>query len=293
MKAWTAVSGRSSGVGTCVRFARDAVTLLESISSDALDPAYSEAARRRSIDSRPDRGLTLRAAEIALPVVLVGLLLVTALGQTRRSVPDLAEERAALAARVEDKTLDADALQYEVERLSNEVAAERSAGLNVSNAGRRTARDLARLELAAGGVPVTGPGLRIVVDDGQVQEGEADADPARILDTDLQRLVNGLWAADAEAVAINGQRLTGTTAIRSAGSAVTVGFRPLGRPYTIEAIGDPGQIEARFVDGPGGRWFRTLQDNYGVIFRVAGVRSLRLPASSAVDVRYAEAEGAR
>ena len=48
-----------------------------------------------------------------------------------------------------------------------------------------------------------------------------------MLDRDLQVIVNGLWAAGAEAIAVNGQRLTACSAIRSAGEAILVDFRPL------------------------------------------------------------------
>ena len=40
---------------------------------------------------------------------------------------------------------------------------------------------------------------------------------SRVLDVDLQGVVNGLWASGAEAIAVNGQRLTGLTTIRAAG----------------------------------------------------------------------------
>jgi uncharacterized protein YlxW (UPF0749 family) len=272
--------------------ARDAITLLESISADAFDPAYTEAAGHRSAGPVSRRPAVLRTAKIMIPITVLGLLLATVLAQTRRIVPDLANERRALALRIEERTAQTDALLKEVERLRSQVAAAQNSGLSISAAGRERARELSRLELAAGAVPVTGPGLRVVVDDGAESAGDQAQDGSqRVLDTDLQRLVNGLWAAGAEAVSINGQRVTGTTAIRSAGSAITVGFRPLGRPYTVEALGDPNQIEAKFVDGPGGRWFRTLQDNYGIAFRVSGERSLRIAAGGGLDLRYAQADG--
>lgn len=274
--------------------ARDAVTLLESISADAFDPAYTEAAGHRSAGPPPRRPAALRTAEIMIPIMVLGLLLATALAQTRRSVPDLAKERRALALRIEERTARTDALLKEVELLRSQVAAAQSSGLNISDAGREKARELSRLELAAGAVPVTGPGLRVVVDDGTTSAGDHAQDGSeRVLDTDLQRLVNGLWAAGAEAVSINGQRVIGTTTIRSAGLAISVGFRPVGRPYAVEAVGDPDEIEAKFVDGPGGRWFRTLQDNYGIVFRVSGERSLRIPAAGGLDVRYARVAGPR
>ena len=63
-------------------------------------------------------------------------------------------------------------------------------------------------------------------------------------DGDLQLVVNALWAAGAEAISINGQRLGPTTAIRFAGEAVLVDFRPVTNPYEVSAIGDPDTLSA-------------------------------------------------
>jgi hypothetical protein len=91
----------------------------------------------------------------------------------------------------------------------------------------------------------------IVVDDAQ------GTNAAQVTDEDLRQLVNGAWEAGAEGIAINGHRLTTRTAIRSAGSAITVDYRSLLRPYRVEAIGDPKTLPARFANTPGGPGGRT------------------------------------
>ena len=72
--------------------------------------------------------------------------------------------------------------------------------------------------------------------------GDGGPDLARVLDTDIQLVVNGLFASGAEAVAVNGQRITVLSPIRSAGEAVLVGFRPLTPPYTVTAVG-PDELD--------------------------------------------------
>ena len=89
-----------------------------------------------------------------------------------------------------------------------------------------------------------------MVDDAPVGRRTTRRD--RVLDIDLQVLANGLWQAGAEAVSINGHRLSDLTAIRSAGDAITVDYRSLTRPYRVEAIGDPRTLQARFVESAGG-----------------------------------------
>ena len=58
-----------------------------------------------------------------------------------------------------------------------------------------------------------GPGVRIVVDDAPGRRRDRSA----VRDADLAELVDGLWEAGAEAISINGQRLTASRAIRNVG----------------------------------------------------------------------------
>ncbi len=280
---------------------RDATSLLEIIRREALDPAYAQARDGRGAPTDPEtarahhrRPKTVYVVTVALPLILLGVLIATAAAQARRSAPDQARERAALVERIETESTTVDAVHAEVEQLRAQVSAARDTQLRITSDGRAAAEELAELELASGAVPVTGPGLQIIVDDATPVDDAVPTDSSvasaavnRVLDIDLQQLTNGLWSAGAEAIAINGARLTTTTAIRSAGDAIVVAFRPLRRPYTIEAIGDPQELEARFVDGPGGRWFRTLEDNYRIRFDVSGVSALRLPAASGVALIHA------
>jgi uncharacterized protein YlxW (UPF0749 family) len=149
-------------------------------------------------------------------------------------------------------------------------------------------------------VAVVGPGLVLEVDDAESvddQSGvsdprtESENDDGRVLDQALPVLVNGLWSAGAEAIAINGQRLTALSAIRSAGLAILVDYRPLSPPYRISAIGDPDTLQTRFSDGAGGRDLQYLKDNFGIRASITSSTSLRLPASSGLDVRHAVPEG--
>ena len=64
-----------------------------------------------------------------------------------------------------------------------------------------------------------------------------------ILDRDIQLLVNDLWAAGAEAIAIGGVRLQPSSAIRQAGGSILVDNRPVFWPMTIDAIGDPSGMQ--------------------------------------------------
>jgi uncharacterized protein YlxW (UPF0749 family) len=135
--------------------------------------------------------------------------------------------------------------------------------------------------------------MLVRLDDAPSDDGGADVDPrtggaddGRVTDRDLQTIVNEVWAAGAEAVSVNGQRLTALSAIRSAGDAVLVDFRPLNPPYTIRAVGDPKTLRTTFVGGFGGSYLQVLH-GYGITYSVDDQNRVRLPASAGVALRFA------
>lgn len=291
-------SGTTAETGPLRR--RDSMSLLTNLFTHTLDDGYAEAAARRRQGARTAANRPGRAV-LVVCLLAVGLLLATAAAQARLGAPAAAKQRDALVERIRARTAATDGLQARLERLRAEVTSAQAAALRATATGGRASSQLAALQGVTGTVPVTGPGISVTVDDATGQpagsdpvgpdEGGAGGQVDRVLDTDLQRLVNGLWAAGAEAVAINGQRLTSLTAIRSAGEAVLVDYRPLSPPYVVTAVGDPKTLEPDFVDGPGGRWFRTLEDNYGIRFDVVADDDLQLPSASVATLRFATSGG--
>jgi uncharacterized protein YlxW (UPF0749 family) len=110
-----------------------------------------------------------------------------------------------------------------------------------------------------------------------------------VLDRDVQSIVNALWAGGAEAVAVNGERLTTQSAIRQAGDAILVNFVPLASPYVVTAIGDPVTLETSFGSSGAAARMRTLAQVYGLQFGYARAGELTLAAAPTVRLRYAQA----
>jgi hypothetical protein len=112
-------------------------------------------------------------------------------------------------------------------------------------------------------------------------------DSGRLRDRDLQSVVNALWAAGAEAIAINDERLAPTTTIRAAGEAILVDLRPVTSPYTVNAIGDPDLLLPRFADSVAARRYQSLSSVFGISFTVQRESDLALRAATGTDLRYA------
>lgn len=266
------------------------MSLLVDLMENTLDAGYAER-RLRAGTGRPEQPWA-RVVGIAL-LVLLGLLTGTAVAHVRERALGQAGVRAGLLEEVRRRSAESDRLVQQAAALRQDVAQRRDRAL-AADASGRAASDLVRnLELATGGSAVRGPGVVLTVDDAPSAKdpsvplrGGKPSD-GRVLDRDLQNVVNGLWAAGAEAIAVNGVRLSPRAAIRSAGEAILVDFRPLSPPYLIEAIGKPNGLETGFGDGPSGRRLQTLSSVSGIRFSLRRSDDLRLAAGTEPQLRAA------
>ena len=214
-------------------------------------------------------------------LAVFGVLVFTAASQTSRNASTSARDRATLIdqvnarrATVQQRNDQVRALRRENDQLDTELLAGRQTGSSVFARAQR-------LSVLTGAGKVKGPGVRVVVDDAP----GATSARNKVLDSDLQKLVNGLWEAGAEAISINGQRLTNLTTIRLAGWAITVNYRPLTAPYVVSAIGNTDTLPARFAEttmrpgmvGPAARGRPAARHQAGPLARPArrGQLSLR------------------
>ncbi len=267
------------------------MTLLREVMERPLDPGYAEAAARRAA-GRPPAGRTVTV----VVAIVAGLLVTWSVVVLREPQPAAVRARALLVEQIDERTQQNDDTQGRIEGFRRDIRRAQSQAL--SRAGDPgAAATAAAVGVMSGDVAVTGPGLRIELDDaaGSRDDGGANSDPradtaaedGRVYDRDLQTLVNGLWAAGAEAVSINGQRLTSLSAIRSAGEAILVDFRPLVPPYTVLVIGDPSTLQTRFAAGSAGAYLQSLADNYDIAVRIDPQDQVTIPGSRSLSLRNA------
>ena len=258
---------------------------LSELFRNPLDPGYADAAARRARGEGPS-GATRRIISgiTALALVALGFLLVVAYQQTMADEPARSRAHDQLVGQVQRRRTETVALQDRADRLRAEVATLRDRELG----GAAVAR-LRELEAAAGLAPVRGRGAKITLADGPTPinplTGERKTE-AEVKDTDLQLASNALWSGGAEAIAINGQRLTATSTIRQAGEAILVDFRPVTSPYEVVAIG-PDSLAADFRAGYAGRFFEELVNRYGMAYDAAEVNDVTLDAATDLNLRLA------
>ncbi|WP_338908800.1 DUF881 domain-containing protein [Streptomyces nigra] len=270
------------------------MSLLTNVMDHSLDDGYAEAAARKQAAGEGGLPKTLRAKlGLAVGLVLAALVVTVGAAQARVAAPVVAKEREELVDRVEKETHAADELEETVDKLRADVNARQREALKSGGHGERA--DL--VSVLSGAVEVRGPGVKLVVDDakeaGSAAGGDARgssgfSDTGRVRDRDMQRVVNGLWESGAEAVSINGQRLTALSAIRAAGDAILVDNRPLVPPYTVLAVGDGERLSRAFQDSADGLYLNALQENFGIRTNISAQEDLRLPAAPSVIVRTAQ-----
>lgn len=234
--------------------------------------------RRRPPPPAPHTGRPRRVAAAVMAVF--GVLVAIAAVQTSRNAPEANRSRASLIEQVQQRRATVARLQDRLDRLRTANTDQRAALAQTQEDVQVLASRIERLETRTGLGAVTGPGVRIVVDDAP------HGDETQVVrDSDLAILVDGLWNAGAEAISVNGKRLTTLTAFRNVGPAIHIGITPLVRPYTILVIGDPDTLAADLLDSTFGQQFYSLKDSLGFEYEIRSDDSLSLPAARARRLR--------
>ena len=272
-------------------------SLLDAVLAETLDPAYAQAAEARAAGRSSRRPRWRGRAFVALTMVIAGLLVSITYDQASAGAKGRQQVREALIGDIDKESAVSDDLQSQLQSLSRQVTSTRDELLAHSTVGQRALDELSSAEQASAAVKVSGPGLLITLANA---DPKADADPVggtaqgdpqgNVRDGDLQVVVNALWAAGAEGVSINGQRLGPLTAIRFAGEAVLVDFRPVNNPYEVSAIGDPDTLAGKFLASPEVVALAAVSKTFGLRFDYARKDRLTLPAASIPELRNAAPE---
>lgn len=278
------------------------MSLINELMKNPLDPAYQlETDRLRATNSTPRAGR--RSPVLILTVVLLGFALATAASALRIPQTEQDRQRASLVSRIETRQGEISGSARRIVALRSEIGALQGRALQRNNADG-TASQLTALAATTGVAAVTGPGLVLDVDDAPTGNGGAGGDPRAPKDSavqsgsantgvvtsaDLQIVVNGLWQAGAEAISINGERLTAHSAIRSAGEAILVNFTPIAPPYVVSAIG-PAALQTGFERSEGGLYLAGLGKGFNIRSSARSAKDLRLPAAAVPELRFAKAD---
>jgi uncharacterized protein YlxW (UPF0749 family) len=272
---------------------RVTMPLLELVTREAVDQDYADAARRRArrqAEARargeePEGGKHNQLGWVVAGTAVFGLLIALAAVQNSRDADVDAAGRQTLIDRVDSRKAEVAGAERRIDDLRAGNADTRDLNDRLGAQLRAATSTLSRLQVDTGAVAVSGPGVRITVDDSA--DGSSDG---RIRATDLRLVVNGLWESGADAIAVNGRRLTVLSAITNSSIAINVNQQPLTPPYVVSAIGDEQTLSADQLRTASGVQFATLAQQFGYRVQRDNVDALLLPAASPnrLRLRYAE-----
>ena len=170
--------------------------------------------------------------------VLVGFLLVVALRAQPADQESRLPERFRLVGLINREQSSIARLRDDADRLRAQVEAARGDAAGRASGAAALDANLDRARLEAGVHAMKGEGIRVTLDDSDLKESPTgNLNDLVIHSQDVQAVVNALWRAGAEAVAINGQRLVGTSAVLCVGNTLLLNGTVHSPPYDVAAIG--------------------------------------------------------
>jgi uncharacterized protein YlxW (UPF0749 family) len=232
--------------------------------------------------------------QVTLGLALLGLgfLIAAQLAAQGPRVRYTTQERAPLVETATQLQQRQDELKARILELRTQIQETEHAGEGSAELVRQLNAQLQEARIAAGLIPLTGTGIVLQLEDSQepVVPGADQADYL-VGARDVRSVVEELWAAGAEAIAVNGERMTPTSAIIDVGPSILVNAAYLAGPYQVTALG-PDDLYSRlsastgFVD-----MLRTRAQGFGIRVSIAEPDAVDIPAfAGTVTLRYARPE---
>jgi uncharacterized protein YlxW (UPF0749 family) len=239
------------------------------------------AGRIRSI---PSWQITLGAA-----LLVLGFLIAAQLAAEGPRVRYTTQERTPLVETALGLQAQQDDLKGRIVALRTSIQQIEQQGAGSANVVRDLNDRLQEARIAAGLIPLTGTGIVVRVEDSSqpVAPGGNESDYL-VSAADLRIVVALLWQSGAEAIAINGERVIGSTAIVDIGGSMLVNAAYVAGPYQVTALG-PRDLFARLSAAPGWEEFvRARRGSFGIGIAWAEPESVDVPAfAGSVNLREA------
>jgi uncharacterized protein YlxW (UPF0749 family) len=199
------------------------------------------------VSPEPRRRVIRWQAAVALPLALVGFLVVIQIRnvwEIKRTlrIPSTQLEELGFVLREQERRRSG--LEAQIADLRTRLADYEKAAAEGRSAAVLSNRQLQDMRALAGLTPLEGPGVVVILNDSTRQPRPGEDPNKTILHySDLAAVVGELWAAGAEAVAVNGERMISSTGINCVGTTILCNTKRMAPPYTVTAIGDPVHLQ--------------------------------------------------
>lgn len=180
------------------------------------------------------------------------------------------------------------ALKAQLAELRKQLDGIQSSASTQTGATRLLQARIDDLKAGAGLTAVVGEGVIVHLDAKQAALTAKDLDKTTCHATDLTDIINTAWRGGARAVAVNDERIVGTSSVYCVGSTIMVNGTLLSPPFQVVAIGRQDQLLGTFQDPAQLRDIKQRSEAHGLGFRVSRAAALRAPEySGALNIRAA------
>lgn len=188
---------------------------------------------------------------LGLALLALGFLIAAQLASEGPRVQITSQERTPLVGTVLDLQAQQEGLKLQILDLRAQIRTLEEAGRGSTSITRELSEELEAARIAAGLVPLTGPGIVLQLQDSSsaIPPGGSEQDYL-VSGLDVLTVVEELWLAGAQAVSVNGERITASTAIIDIGGSVLVNSAYVAAPFQVSGIG-PGDMFDRLLASPG------------------------------------------
>lgn len=238
------------------------------------------------------RGIPSWQVTLGLALLALGFLIAAQLASEGPRIRYTSQERTPLVETVLDLQAQQDGLKQQILDVRQSIQELEAAGQGGAAVTQELNRDLEAARIAAGLVPMTGPGLVIQLSDsGALIPPDENERDYLVSGADVLAVVEELWLAGAEGIAVNGERVSVGTAIVDIGGSILVNSAYVAAPYQVTAIGPPDIFDrltrsAGFVD-----FIRARSETFGIGVSYAVPDTVDLPAyAGTVSLRFGHAQ---
>jgi len=226
---------------------------------------------------------------LLLPALLLGVVVAAQWETQSRRTPLASRYQLQLAEAAQSLQAEQEQLKTEVLLLRSQLEAIDAQTAAFGGQSATIKADLDQLRGVAGLTPVSGPGITVTLDDAHASAGAPilrNIELAIVHSTDLTDVFNTAWKAGAEAISVNGERITGSSAC--VGAVIQINGTLLSPPFVVRIVGPPDGLLAMLNDPRELADQKQRRSSFGLGFSVARADRLEVPAySGAVRVRWA------
>jgi uncharacterized protein YlxW (UPF0749 family) len=215
---------------------------------------------------------------LGIALLALGFLIAAQLSAERPRIRYTTQERSPLVETALELQRQQDQLKAEVVALRNQLAILEQQGQGTTELVRELNRELEEARIAAGLLPLTGTGIVLRLSDSNlpVPDGANQADYL-VTGRDIRTVIDELWLAGAEAIAVNAERVTISTGVVDIGRSILLNSAYLAPPYQIAAIGPPDIIDQLGLSQGWREFVQTRQGTFGIDISFAEPEAVEVP----------------